>query len=467
MSVKEKFSCHNGRIGHISGATQGSRRNKTLRNGKRAPASTAARLFPSGKNSDCKKQTASATISQRLGKPLDLPDKPSENDPAMKFKPAFLNFAIVSLLFVSAQVAGHERNLQVRHPILIPDVLGYHLLKCDFHIHTVFSDGQVWPDVRVEEAWREGLDVIAITDHVEYQPHAADVPTKHGRSTEIARELGTRLSLPVISGLEVTREMPPGHLNAIFLTDPPALEQENWRDALAEAVRQGAFIFWNHPGWTGQQPDGVARWYPEHDEILQKGWLHGIEVANDHDYYPEAHRWCLEKGLTMLSNSDIHDPIDQAFRPREGDYRPLTLVLARDRTPEAVHEALREHRTVVLAAGRLIGEERFVIPIFQTSVSILYPDITVPRRGGTFIQIENRSDIPYELQVSCTDPDLAVSPTLRLEPRAVSRLPIRRRNREIEGERPLRLKITATNVLVAPEQPLETTVELRVSLPQE
>jgi hypothetical protein len=44
----------------------------------------------------------------------------------------------------------------------IPDVKGYKTLKCDFHQHTVFSDGQVWPGVRVQEAWREGLDVIAI-----------------------------------------------------------------------------------------------------------------------------------------------------------------------------------------------------------------------------------------------------------------------------------------------------------------
>ena len=44
-------------------------------------------------------------------------------------------------------------------------------LKCDFHIHTVFSDGKVWPDIRVAEAWQEGLDAIAITDHIEYRPN--------------------------------------------------------------------------------------------------------------------------------------------------------------------------------------------------------------------------------------------------------------------------------------------------------
>ena len=75
---------------------------------------------------------------------------------------------------------------QVRQEIHIPDIPGYQTLKCDFHMHTVFSDGNVWPTVRVDEAWRQGLDVIAITDHIEYQPHKKDVPTQHGRPYQIA-----------------------------------------------------------------------------------------------------------------------------------------------------------------------------------------------------------------------------------------------------------------------------------------
>lgn len=49
-------------------------------------------------------------------------------------------------------------------------------LSTDLHIHTVFSDGAVWPSIRVEEARREGLDLIAMTEHLEYQPHAKDIP---------------------------------------------------------------------------------------------------------------------------------------------------------------------------------------------------------------------------------------------------------------------------------------------------
>ena len=61
---------------------------------------------------------------------------------------------------------------QVRNEIHVPDPEGYRTLKCDFHIHTVFSDGLVWPTVRVDEAYREGLDAIALTEHLEYLPIA-------------------------------------------------------------------------------------------------------------------------------------------------------------------------------------------------------------------------------------------------------------------------------------------------------
>ena len=161
--------------------------------------------------------------------------------------------SLCAMTLLATLAVGQE--MRVRREVRIPDIPGYRTVKCDLHIHTVFSDGTVWPNVRSEEAWREGLDAIAITDHIEYQPHADDLPTSHDRAFEIARPHGDRLAVTVIRGSEVTRDMPPGHLNAVFLRSSVPLDTKEWRDALEEANEQGAFIFWNHPGWTGQQPD--------------------------------------------------------------------------------------------------------------------------------------------------------------------------------------------------------------------
>ena len=82
-----------------------------------------------------------------------------------------------------------RRNL-TRTPIRIPDVNGYQTLKCDFHTHTVFSDGNVWPNMRVQEAWQEGLDAIAITDHIEYLPHKDQIKSDRNESYKIAKKEG-------------------------------------------------------------------------------------------------------------------------------------------------------------------------------------------------------------------------------------------------------------------------------------
>ena len=116
---------------------------------------------------------------------------------------------------------------QVRNEIRVPDPEGYRTLKCDFHIHTVFSDGLVWPTVRVDEAYREGLDAIALTEHLEYRPHRQDIIASHNRSYEIAEKTARNNQVILIRGSEITRPMAPGHFNAIFLSDCDALEQKD------------------------------------------------------------------------------------------------------------------------------------------------------------------------------------------------------------------------------------------------
>ena len=79
-----------------------------------------------------------------------------------------LNLIILIFLFSFSTLCFSQNRTEIN----IPDIPGYLTLKCDFHMHTVFSDGDVWPTVRVQEAWLEGLDAISITDHIEYLPHS-------------------------------------------------------------------------------------------------------------------------------------------------------------------------------------------------------------------------------------------------------------------------------------------------------
>jgi len=284
---------------------------------------------------------------------------------------------------------------QGKGKIVIPDLKGYVTLKCDFHIHTIFSDGSVWPTVRIDEAYREGLDAISITDHIEYRPHKQDVVASHNRSYEIAQAAARNRGIILIKGSEITRSMPPGHHNAIFLTNSDELDKPDYMDALHAAKAQNAFIFWNHPGWLAQQPD-TTLWFDEHTKLLEQGLMHGIEIVNG-EYYPEAHRWCLEKKLTMIGNSDVHAPMSP-FEP--GKHRTMTLVFASSATPEAIHEALKERRTAVYEEEFIIGEEKYLKELFENAV-----EISIRKTDDKTVQItfKNKSDLIFHLKKAKAD----------------------------------------------------------------
>ena len=72
----------------------------------------------------------------------------------------------IRLFTLSLLLLGTMSLQAQRRMLSVPELPGYVTLKCDFHMHTVFSDGNVWPIYRVGEAWRDGLDVISITDHI-------------------------------------------------------------------------------------------------------------------------------------------------------------------------------------------------------------------------------------------------------------------------------------------------------------
>ncbi|MBK8882916.1 MAG: hypothetical protein IPN67_11175 [Bacteroidales bacterium] len=97
-----------------------------------------------------------------------------------------------------------------RKIINLPDLPGYLTMKCDFHMHTVFSDGDVWPTVRIDEALRDGLDAIAITDHLEYNPKKDFIPVDHNAAWKIGEGYALMNNLILVHGTEITRDMPPG-----------------------------------------------------------------------------------------------------------------------------------------------------------------------------------------------------------------------------------------------------------------
>ena len=133
----------------------------------------------------------------------------------------------------------------------------------------------------------------------------------------------------VIAGTEITKSMPPGHSNAIFVKDVNKIMHDNYMDCLLAARKQGAFIFWNHPHWIGQRKDGSVKLYEEVKDLIDKNLLHGIEVTNERTYSVQAIQVALDHNLTMLGTSDVHGSVDWDDNIPHGGHRPVTLVFSK------------------------------------------------------------------------------------------------------------------------------------------
>lgn len=341
---------------------------------------------------------------------------------------------------------------QQRNEIDVPNLDGYQTLKCDFHMHTVFSDGLVWPTVRVDEAYREGLDAIALTEHIEYLPHKKDIKADHNRSYEICKKNAENMGIILIKGSEITRPMAPGHFNAIYLSDSNPLETKDYKDAFKAAKSQKAFIFWNHPGWDRQQPD-TTKWWPEHTELLNNGCMHGIEVANGGLYVPEALQWCLDKKLTMIGTSDIHRPIQADYDFAKGEHRTMTFVFSKERTAEGIREALDSRRTLVWYKDRVIGQEELMKPFFQKCIEV--KEVKRNDKSVT-ITIMNNSDLIFKLHKTEHDSSLVYFRDYTLKPHTKYTIKVLLNDGIKGGD----MNFEVTNLIVRPGKGLNYTIKI-------
>ena len=325
--------------------------------------------------------------------------------------------------------------------ITIPNVGEYMVLKGDFHMHTLFSDGTVMPQDRVRDAIDNGLDAIAITDHIEsYNRRLQHRSDDKNIGYNLAKVEADKLNLILVPGGEITKSE--WHFNVLFITDvnPIAAVAEDWTKMIAVAVEQGGFVFWNHPNWLDTSPDRAPfglkrgepmRFHEEIEEVRKKGHLHGIEVFSNSAciYNPIAHDWCNERDLAVLANTDIHPSESERFG-RQNPRRPMTLVLAKERTYDSVREAFFAHRTVGWAADMIIGRQPWVENLFRACVEI--------KKTETGWSLRNRSDIPCVIEVDGHTSELPPQGSLEIGPAK---------------------KLTVTNWLIGTFRPLEITME--------
>lgn len=312
------------------------------------------------------------------------------------------------------------RNDVLRQEIILPKVNNYVVLKSDLHIHTIYSDGNVTPEYRIQEAWTDGLDVIAITDHVEYRKwedqmvsflkgympegtkavntgitgKAADekgILSDLNLPYNVAKASAAQYGITLIPGIEITRDpLTIGHYNALFIKDANKVYDADPIVSIKNAREQGALIMQNHPGWRRKDLEIIDFEKKVYDQNL----IDGVEIMNGSEFYPTVISRAAEKNLFMSANTDIHSTTAKDYTA-VGQLRNMTLILAKDNSLASVKEALKARRTLAYAYGSIAGEERLIRDFFQACIKYetLYEKDSKQRR----IRMSNPTSMTFVL----------------------------------------------------------------------
>ena len=298
-----------------------------------------------------------------------------------------------------------------RTEIILPQVKGYTCYKGDFHVHTTYSDGKVNPAGRVMEAWLDGLDIVAITDHYEHHLGVKNVikaitmkdstvinyrmaKVSHNKIHEEAVAQLEKSGFPMllVKGGEITRKAETiGHFNMLFLSDIDAAFDEDPAEAFRKAKAQGGIVIHNHPAWRRKTCDKTEF----HQQVYGEGLVDGVEVVNGYAFYPPIVRRCIDEKLAMFADTDEHYLTEQRYGAVDR-FRPMTLVLASDLTEEAVKEAILDRRTIAFSGGALIGEEMWLGEFLNAAVDCRL--VKTAEDGRTF-RLTNNSSVAMTLRL--------------------------------------------------------------------
>lgn len=313
----------------------------------------------------------------------------------------------------------------------------YEVLRGDFHMHTVYSDGTLSPADRVMEAWQYGYDVIAITDHRNFQAYEKALPMAKALDILLLRGMETGLNgQEHLITLDFSADYEPRNPHQWAETEEQAtvFYQDQW----ARLSAADGYVLYAHPHVGLREP---MLWG------ISQGLLGGIEVKNDvvgsgwntvesHGtyWYPFAFDWAIEHNLTIFANSDVHGA-------RPATEQAVTLVLARDWSREGVMEALRGRRTVAYFNNMLCAHEWVLQLVMASLVDVRLAEVEGDR---TFLRLQNHGPIELTAQIA----GMPLGP-IALEPYQQILVSVRRM--------PDAVTITWKNLYVRPTENLTTT----------
>ena len=219
---------------------------------------------------------------------------------------------------------------------------GFRVLEGDFHVHTRYSDGLLFPFDVVRVAERAGLDVVGITEH--------NIIFPAEMAAWFARVFGGPI---VLVGEEVTTNR--FHLIALGLTRN-ATYKLPLRSLIEDIHAQGGVALAAHP---------VEMYWDTYAEVIDL--LDGAEVV-----HPIAYRQDRDRGFRyqdMVTFFERHQPSHPKLAAiGSSDFHGMkalgisrTYLFVTEASEDGVLEAIRQGQTVAISPdGRAFGPPELV-----------------------------------------------------------------------------------------------------------
>lgn len=250
-----------------------------------------------------------------------------------------------------------------------PSVGPYVVLRADFHMHTIHSDGKLTSRERVEESKRRGYDVIAITDHGKVEAYRP------------AKMVGDQIGVLVIRGHE-TGMAGKEHYVVIGVDDTYVPKDSHrwsenrgdktvfYQDEMKNVAAHGGIIIWAHPHVGLREPtiwgarQGIIKGLELKNDVVGDGW--NTEKSHGTSWYPFAFDWAMQYDLAVLACTDAHGS--------RLDNPATTLVFATERTRQGVIDAIAARRTVAMFDGMLWGRKEMLSALMDSMVKGKFTD---------------------------------------------------------------------------------------------
>lgn len=205
----------------------------------------------------------------------------------------------------------------------LPAPAGLTWWACDFHAHTLHSDGSLGIAELAALAVDAGLDIQAVTDHNTTSHHA------------YLEGIGDRYDITLLPGQEVTTDR--GHANA-FGAIPWVDFRRPAQEWVEQVERDGGILSINHPLGADCAWHQPLTTRPRHAELWHSGWFDRTWSA------PMAWSMGWRPDVVPLGGSDFHSP--------EGGHplaAPVTWVAAPSPSVPDIMAAVRDGRTAISA----------------------------------------------------------------------------------------------------------------------